>query len=68
MDLFTSWDIIQEIAEDIEEFYEIESKEALKLAIEFWKAQSLHKIRESLSKDGTLINKLDSIDNSIIYK
>ena len=42
--------------------------DALNLAIQMWKADSLDSIKESLSKDGELIDKLDNIINAIYYK
>jgi hypothetical protein len=48
MNDFESWEIVQKIADDIEEIYEIDSKEAFKLAIEFWKAEILNSIKDSL--------------------
>jgi hypothetical protein len=68
MNDFESWEIVQKIADDIEEIYEIDSKEAFKLAIEFWKAESLHEIKKSLSKNGTLVNKIDIISDALYDK
>jgi hypothetical protein len=68
MNLFESFEIVQKIADDIEEIYEIDNLEAFKLAIEFWKGQSLHEIKESLSKNGTLVNKIDIISDALYDK
>lgn len=68
MDLFESFEIVQKIAADIEEIYEIDERESFKIAIEFWKAQSLHKIRESLSLNGALVNKIDIISDALYDK
>jgi len=56
------------IANEIAEELSIDWNLAFPMAIEFWKAESLNSIKESLSKDGSLIDKLDSIDRTIMYK
>jgi len=46
----SSLNYVHEIAEELEEFLEIDYNEAFKLAIEFWKAESLNSINNSLDK------------------
>ena len=42
--------------------------ECFKLAIEIMKVENLISIKKSLSKDGSLINALDKIENTIYCK
>ena len=55
-----------EIANEIAEELTISWDDAFPIAIEFWKAESINSIKESLHQDGDLIKKLDDIAQ-IIY-
>ena len=59
---------VQNFANQIERKLSCNRIDAFNLAIQMWKADSLNSIKESLIKDGSLINKLDSIDRTIMYK